>query len=257
MIMIEKNKKFVPIKERLGKDYPTIKDLKKLSSKINNINKIKETYEAIAKYRADSYGMEFARRLPIDKYGTEDSKYDSSIWFIDMKKGLNEVFNQRLWADDFEEQPTGIFSPETAQNLRLSPLNMLLRHGWAIGAGLVKYPLDYIRYGSSIANSGMTTKLKASEYPIYGGVARAENGNIQNDDLEKARMDGEIVEFEYQVDNDLLQKVRGKTVILGKEVSNFYGLVSFKNEDGIIEEGYLKKLSPNGTGKWTLMKFNK
>ena len=221
------------------------------------IDKVEGTYKAVSGYRADSYGAEFARRKPYATFPTEDTKYDNSIWIFDLIRNANSaVFNQRLWQDDFSEEPTGVFSPATAQNLRLSPFNILLRHGWKIGTGLVKYPLDFIRYGSSIANSGLTTKLKLAEYPQYGGVAHSENGNIQNKDLETARMDGEIIEFEFNVDYDLLQKIQGKTVILGKEVQNFYGLVAFMNEDGEIEEGYLEKLSPSGVGKWTLNKFN-
>ena len=222
------------------------------------IDKVKTTFTAVSKYRADSYGAEFARRKPYATFPTEDTKYDNSIWLLDLiRNPFSKVFNQRLWEDDFSEIPTGVFSPETAQNLRLSPFNILLRHGWNIGSGLVKYPLDFIRYGSSIANSGLTTKLKISDYPEYGGVSHSENGNIQNKDLETARMNGEVIEFEFNVDYDLLQKIQGKTVILGKEVQNFYGLVSFMNEDGDIEEGYLEKLSPSGVGKWTLNKFNK
>jgi len=222
------------------------------------IDKVKTSFKAVSKYRADSYGAEFARRKPYVTFPTEDTKYDNSIWLLDLIRNVNSaVFNQRLWQDDFSEIPTGVFSPDTAQNLRLSPFNILLRHGWNIGSGLVKYPLDFIRYGSSIANSGLTTKLKIADYPQYGGVAYSENGNIQNKDLETARMDGEIIEFEFNVDYDLLQKIQGKTVILGKEVQNFYGLVAFMNEDGDIEEGYLEKLSPSGVGKWTINKFNR
>ena len=222
------------------------------------IDKVEGAYKAVSGYRADSYGAEFARRKPYATFPTEDTKYDNSIWIFDLIRNANSaVFNQRLWQDDFSEEPTGVFSPATAQNLRLSPFNILLRHGWKIGTGLVKYPLDFIRYGSSIANSGLTTKLKLAEYPQYGGVAHSENGNIQNKDLETARMDGEIIEFEFNVDYDLLQKIQGKTVILGKEVQNFYGLVAFMNEDGEIEEGYLEKLSPSGVGKWKLNKFNR
>tara|TARA_R110001632_G_scaffold92970_1_gene198313 strand:+ start:343 stop:2643 length:2301 start_codon:yes stop_codon:yes gene_type:complete len=221
------------------------------------IDKIEQKYKSTSKYRADSYGAEFARRKSFLKFPTEDTKYDNSIWLFDLiRNPLSSIFSQRLWQDDFSEEPTGVFSPSTAQNLRLSPFNMLLRHGWKIGAGLVKYPLNFIRYASSIANSSLTTKLKASEYPQYGGVAHSENGNILNKDLEQARMNGEIIQFDYYVDYDLLQKVQGKTVILGKEIQNFYGLVSFKNENGEIEEGYLDKLSPNGVGKWTIKRFN-
>jgi len=243
-----------------GGDYEEAIGLDEYNTRTNFttvINKIEKTYIAISKYRADSYGMEFARRFQKSNYPTDDTKYDNSIWLVDMKKGLNDVFQQRLWQDDFEVEPTGVFDPPTAQNLRLSPFNILLRHGWRVASGFVKYPFDYIRYGSSVANSGLVTELKVSMYPEYGGVSYAENGNIQNQELEKARMDGEIVEFDFPVDYNLLQKVRGKTLILGKQIPNFYGLVSFKNEDGKIEEGYLDKLSPNGVGKWTLKKFNK
>tara|TARA_R110000803_G_scaffold58609_1_gene116810 strand:+ start:147 stop:2498 length:2352 start_codon:yes stop_codon:yes gene_type:complete len=222
------------------------------------IDKVKSSFKAVSGYRADSYGAEFARRKPYVTFPTEDTKYDNSIWIFDLIRNVNSaVFNQRLWQDDFSEEPTGVFSPATAQNLRLSPFNILLRHGWFIGTGLVKYPLDFIRYGSSVANSALTTKLKIEDYPQYGGVAHSENGNIQNSDLETARMDGEIIEFEFNVDYDLLQKIQGKTVILGKEVQNFYGLVAFMNENGEIEEGYLEKISPSGVGKWTLNKFNR
>jgi hypothetical protein len=221
------------------------------------IDKIEQKYKATSKYRADSYGAEFARRKSYFRFPTEDTKYDNSIWLFDLiRNPLSVIFKQRLWQDDFSEEPTGVFSPDTAQNLRLSPFNILLRHGWRIGSGLVKYPLNFIRYGSSVANSSLITKLKLADYPQYGGVAYSENGNILNKDLEQARTDGEVIEFDYYVDYDLLQKVQGKTVILGKEIQNFYGLISFKNENGDIEEGYLDKLSPNGVGKWTIKRFN-
>tara|TARA_R110000824_G_scaffold323709_1_gene510622 strand:- start:2924 stop:5212 length:2289 start_codon:yes stop_codon:yes gene_type:complete len=220
------------------------------------IDKVEEIYTEVSKLRADSYGMEFCRRFPRENHATEDTKYDSSTWLIDMKKGSGTILNQRLWADDFSQAPTGVFSPQTAHNLRLSPFNILLRHGWVIAAGLIKYPLNYIRYGSSVSNSGMKTKLDVSKYPDIGGTEYAENGNIQGDKLETARTNGMIIEFDYEVDYNLLQDIQGKTVILGKEIPNFYGLVEFKNEEGLIEQGYIQKVSPNGAGKWTLKKYN-
>jgi organic radical activating enzyme len=95
--MIEKNKKFVPIKERLGKDYPTIKDLKKLSSKINNINKIKEKgYKLAMKtnksiyyqnnepsesiIRTDKNGKVISRGYLADKNFINDILNNKNIW---------------------------------------------------------------------------------------------------------------------------------------------------------------------------------
>jgi hypothetical protein len=168
---------------------------------------------------------------------------------MDLKRGVTSIFEQRLWQDDFEKEPTGVFSPSTAQNLRLSPFNTLLRHGWVIATGLIKYPSDYVRYGSSIANSNLSTQL-------IGGVEYAENGNIQNQALESARYKPEFVEFEHEVSFDLLQQVQGKTVVLGEEIPNFHGLVAFRNENGQIEKGFLQNLKPNNTGKWKLLKYN-
>jgi hypothetical protein len=45
------------------------------------------------------------------------------IFFFDLKLE-NNLLAQRKWQDDFEKAPTGIFSPETATNLRLSPFNI-------------------------------------------------------------------------------------------------------------------------------------
>lgn len=213
------------------------------------INRLEKKYTKKSKYRGDSYGMEFARRQPHETAPTEDTKYDNSNFLIDLKRGVTDVFEQRLWADDFEKEPTGVFSPETAQNLRLSPFNTLLRHGFVIDSGLTKYPESYVRYGSSVANSNLKTQL-------IGGVEYAENGIIQNKALTSARYLPEIVEFEHSVSFDLLQQVQGKTVVLGEEIPNFHGLVAFRNEDGQIEKGFLQNLKPNGNGKWVLLKYN-
>jgi len=146
----------------------------------------------------------------------------------------SEFLLQRKWQDDFSEIPTGIFSPETAGNLRFSPLNNLLRHGWMLAAGLLKYPEDYIRYGSSTANSALKTKLK-------GKNAYSENGNIINSELTKARFIPEWVEFEHEVNFDVSKKLEGTTLIGGKEVPNFYGLVEFVNEKNVKEKGFIFK----------------
>jgi hypothetical protein len=214
------------------------------------ITRLKQTFSKISEYRADSYGKEFARRKPITRYSTEDTQYDSDIFLLDLKKGLTNVFLERKWQDDFEQIPSGIFSPETATNLRFSPFNILLRHGWVIAAGLTKYPLDYVRYGSSSANSQLKTKL-------IGGNEYSENGNIINSELQNARFVTEWVEFEHECTFEIMKAVQGTTIIQGKEIPNFYGLVEYINERGNKERGFLFSLKPNGKGSWKVLKFNR
>lgn len=50
------------------------------------IHKVDNVFTKISKYRADSYGIEFARRKFFTDYSTEDTNYDQNIFLIDCKK---------------------------------------------------------------------------------------------------------------------------------------------------------------------------
>lgn len=215
------------------------------------INRVKETYSKISKYRTDSYGMEFARRKPKSLNDTEDTPYDTDNFMMDLKRGyLPTVFEQRKWQDDFEKEPTGVFNPESATNLRFSPFNCLLRHSWWFGGGFKKYLTDYVSYGSSKSNSQLKTKL-------LGKNEYSENGSIINSELMKPRFFPEWIEFEHECGFEVMQMVEGKTIILGKEIMNFYGLVEFINEDKEKETAFLFNLKPNGKGQWKVLKSNR
>jgi len=230
--------------EAMGLDEPNTK-----STFTTVISRLKNAYTKVSKLRSDGYGFEFARRKPVSLNNTEDTTYDNDIWFNDLKRGVNNVFLQRKWQDDFEKQPTGIFSPNTAFNLRLSPFNMLLRHGWYFGSGFDKYPSDFVSYASSSANSKMKTQL-------IGEPEYAENGIIQNSELEKPRFVCEEVEFDHICDYDVMKQLNGSTVIQGKTIKNMYGLIEFINEDNQVEKGFLLNVKPMAEGKWKIIKMN-
>jgi len=211
------------------------------------ITKTDNKYDKISKYRADSYGIEFARRKPAAKFGTEDTRYDKDNFLVDMKRSLTEVFETRLWDDDLKVLPTGVYSPETAYNLKLSPMNNLIRHSWYLKAGLEKYLDKFIRYSSTEGNSSLVTE------PNELSFALQENGTLQNNLLARSLINPIWIEFEYPLDRDLAMQVFGKTN--GKQ--NYYGLVQFINEKNEIEFGYLWDLKPNKEGKWKLLKANK
>jgi hypothetical protein len=214
------------------------------------INRLKGTYSKISKYRTDNYGPEFARRKQKTVNSTEDTPYDNDNFIMDLKRGASGIFEQRKWQDDMEMQPTGVFNPDSATNLRFSPVNCLLRHSWWFGGGFKKYITDYVRYGSSTANSQLKTKL-------IGKNEYSENGNIINSELATARFFPEWIEFEAKCSFDVLKQVEGTTIIAGKEIKNFYGLVEFINEDNEKEKGFLFNLKPNGKGQWKLLKSNR
>ncbi len=213
------------------------------------INRLKKTYSRISRYRFDSYGMEFARRQQKNLNDTEDTVYDSDVFVMDLKKTPIGTYVERKWQDDFSQEPTGVFSPETATNLRLSPFNCLLRHSWWFSSGFKCYATDRVRYASSAANSQLKTRL-------IGGIEYAENGDIINSELQKSRFINEWIEFEHIVDYEIMQQIQGYTIVSGEKIYNVYGLVEFINENSEKEKGYLFNLKPNGSGKWRILKAN-
>lgn len=224
-----------------------------------NISRVSNVFEKKSKYRADSYGKEFARRKQRTSYPKTDTRYDSDIFIMDLEKPTNGTkFIERKWEKDFEipinfsNFVTGVYSAKNATNLRFSPLNLLLRWGFWIKGGLNKYKDTYIRYSSSDGNSKLTTQLKGSDKTY------SENGNVLVDDLASSLFEPEFIEFEYPVDAVLLNKINGKSInVNGETIMNYYGLVEFTNEDGMKEYGFLMELKPNGNGDWKLLKANK
>jgi hypothetical protein len=169
---------------------------------------------------------------------------------MDLKRGVTEVFEQRLWQDDFAKAPTGVFSPSTAQNLRFSPMNLLKRFGWWVGAGLKVYQNSEIKFSSSIGNSDLATQL-------IGQDELFENGGIKVSDLEKPFLLPEILEFEHEVTTEILKQVQGKTLINGEMVLNYYGQIEIINENNRKESVHLLELKPNKEGKWKAISANK
>ncbi|MBF7090450.1 hypothetical protein IUY40_02680 [Flavobacterium sp. ALJ2] len=252
-IAVDKYYSALDIGYEKGGDYEEAFGLDEFNVKSNFstvISRLKNVYTQISKYRADSYGMEFARRKPITLNDTEDTSYDEDVFFLDLKRGPSSIFLQRKWGDDFEKLPTGIFSPETATNLRFSPVNCLLRHGWWISASLIKYATAKLKFGSSTANRLLKTKL-------IGGKEYAENGDIINSELQTARFIPEEIEFEHVCDFDVMQQINGSTTILGKKVLNLYGLIEFINEKGEKERAFFMNLKPNGKGQFKVLKLNR
>lgn len=216
------------------------------SNFITPIIRYKNTYSKVSPIRADSIGKEFARRKYKERFGTEDTRYDTDIFVHDMKRGIGSVFAERKWADDFDQIPSGIWSAETATNLRLSPMNLLLRHSSYISASLQQNITEFINYTSSNGNSKLKTKL-------IGGNEYSEDGSIIISELKRPNYEAEIIEFNYDIDFNLLQELEGYISVNGRKIPKIYCKIQFLNEDNDIEYGYLLNCKIND-GNFKLLK---
>ena len=228
--------------EAQGLDEPNI-----LNKYTFPITRVDETYDKSSDFRADSYGKAFAMRKSIETNPTDDTRYDKTTFVLDAKETEGENLTERTWEDDFEQLPTGVYSPETITGLRLSPINNLLRHGKFIRSFLSKFVQDSVRFSNSNGNELLTTQ------PI-GGVERAENSDILISDLDYPLFVNQTIEFVAKVDFDINQQLFGRTQIGDRSVQNFFGSVRFINEFGQKEEGFILEVSPNNEGKWKLLK---
>jgi len=193
--------------------------------------------KAISKVRADAYGITLAQLKPFEDFPKLDTAYDKENFLFDAKLITGNNYELRHWEDDFVDEPTGIFSPQTAFNLRLSPFNSLLRKGKTISCGLQKFPTEMLKYSSTEGNSQLVTL-----YP--------ERAQIQNNVLAVPYYLPEKITFEKKITLQQFKLI----------VDNPYNLIKFVNEYGKIEYGYIcpgnQGIKPNKEGKFNLIKAN-
>lgn len=210
------------------------------------IVRVKNEFKQLTKYIYASYAGEFIRRKPKSDYPNLDHRNDKAIFPFALKRDYG-YFSLRKWQDDFDSEPKGVYSPETAYNLKYSPVNLLLKHGRTIASSLKRHLKDYLRFGSSEGNSGLKTKQKNKK-------EFTENGDVLCSDLGVPYHLPEEIEFEHEFNYEIKEQLEGTTIIDGKEVQNIYGIIEFINEKGEVERGRFEKLKPNSNAKWTVLK---
>lgn len=183
------------------------------------------------KIRRDPSGIEFARRKNVKIAPQEDTKYDSDFAMLDAKKGVTDTWEERLWNDDFGGKPIGIYSPETATNLRLTAKQILKRRSIFITCNLYHYQDTNLKFINSNCNTDLVLKKD--------GKTEKESDDIKLSDLGKPRFKPYWKKVKTTIDFETQKKLRSKTTINGREVYNFYGISEFTTNTGDKIYGYL------------------
>ncbi len=235
--------------EKGGGEFEEVQGLRSVGGKarFKTINKKgAKDYEKLSKYTMSAESIEIPRRRPYDKFPDLDTRYDNDWAFLDLIYE-NGAFRLRTWQDDFEIAPKNVYRPDSLGNLRLTPAQLLINHGFAIKTGLYhnKYAFRNIRWISSDCNSSLITK-KAGEDEID------EQGLINHSRLDNPTVIPIIDEFELEVTIDIERQLTGTTLIDGEEVPNWFGLIAYQKE-GRVSYGRLVKVDTNKNGSHELI----
>ena len=202
------------------------------------------TYFAESEFRFDAVPYELTRRITYAQFPREDTERDDNKWIHDAKVDSTGTYTHNLWQQRFDSAPTGIFDPDTAWNLWLSPMNRLFYgHGYSVKRGLYHYPGLSIRFNSSNANQNLKT--------VIGGFELAENGSILISNIEKPRVEAEKTNFTFKMTQAIEDTLAGFTEVNGILVPNIFGLIEYP-EKGELRYGRLTKVEGDEESKMSL-----
>lgn len=193
-------------------------------------------YTKLSPYRADSEGKELTVRQHRVKNPDGDYRTDKDIFNLDLINP-NGNLRERIYSDDFDQEPENVYSPETVTGLRFKPSSILKRHAWVINSAFTKFNSKFIRYASSIGNSLLKT--------FQNGEETQENQDFQISSLENPIFVSQWVEFDYPLSFEELEAINGTTLVNNREIPNTYFKISYINEFNEVEYGYLFELKPN------------
>lgn len=279
------NKEYVRIEKAtytmqnfIGVDLGNVDDIKTQSSKVDYISKIEigqereldyddtegideyngrstfgtfvendSEYKALTKIRTDAIGYELTRRVNFINNPKKSTKRDNHLWMHDTKN-INGIYTHRLWPDIFDSEPTGVYEPESAWNLFLSPMNRLFYgHGYSIKRGLYHFLEKYITFSSSNSNQNLIT--------VKDGIELKESGSIKIGDIDNHRVKATRKTLSFKMTQEIQKQLDGFTTVQGVRVPNYYGLVRFL-ENNTFVYGRIIKTDNKEKGTLEIIKAN-
>lgn len=119
----------------------------------NSFQSVKKDLDTMSFFCGDGYGIEFARRQSVVTTGTQDSRYDDKIFFIDLVRDEELGLISRRQEDIL--LVSGIFSPETVINARIAVIQNVLRWKKYYNIPLHRKPDKVLYFQSKDKNAGL------------------------------------------------------------------------------------------------------
>jgi hypothetical protein len=206
------------------------------------LTQVKNTYSALSSLNTAGYLLEETRRARYEAGTSKEGNADAELFLISLRRPApggalvtekNEAF----------ASVTGILSPETAYNLRLSPGRNLRRHGAFLRAGLIPQAAagKKLLRGAVLGNDKLVSRLVGEVAPVN------EAADVVLTELAAPILTGETYEFTALLRPSQLRALTARP----------YGLIGFLDSQRQRKTGYLLKLEcepASGKATFTLLR---
>lgn len=202
-----------------------------------SIDTINSTLDITSNLVAGTYPIELTRQQSFADSGAADTRYDNETFVISMKRDTYP-YGMITVEQDAVDNPSGVFSPETMYNWRLSPARNLMRWYKTIAAGFANLnDSDNQLYftsgtGNLIAKAILTDEACRSE-----NTEIQENQNIfvtlfEDSNIFTPLWRNELLTYEYPMSLKDYREVK----------LNPYGYISSQCGDGDFKKYWIKEI---------------
>jgi hypothetical protein len=207
------------------------------------IQSISNTLTQVCKQITSGYAIELTRRQQFADTPSDSWTYDDDVFIIAcVKEASGGYAPERL--ENFIA--SGILSPETAYNIRMSPERMLSRWGKFVNSGLAyKKPSDQL-INTYVAKNGNLQSQYTGNDDCDSTQVFLSGANVHLSDLvsKQALFMPEKITFDKRISWQTLSLLRRCSQGLDTEGRN-NGYISVVDPTGITKRGYLTELKYN------------
>lgn len=198
----------------------------------NKLGSVVAAYDVQSDLVASGYAIERTRRAQFDEEPSTGTKFDTSTFAICVRRDGAAIVSEK---DEAFSSVTNLYSPETAYNLRITPVRNLIKHLPWVGGSLLRAVPQEWRFISGQINTEAATTLAASDCE---GVPITEV--FEGQDLEQAVGEATLFIPEYII---FTVPMKVSEIATLKATNNRYKLVSLSDTTGTEWRGYLYELS--------------
>ncbi|MES2829686.1 MAG: hypothetical protein V4687_16130 [Bacteroidota bacterium] len=214
---------------------------------------IQNIIEKFSIFIASGYSIQLTRQKQWKNDNTnEDYKTDNENFIVCTNRSVDSAgFPDQMdiaEKDENYDDVTGIYSPQTSYNLRISPERNKIRHNGIIAPALLKYPGRVLKFTYGEGNYEASYR-GTDDCDVYGNEVLAGNQNVAWDDpniiLFLSIWNPIVDEFIFPLSADQIESM----------LNNQYGLIQFGKDEEEIIEGWILDVKPKIQGGLTSFKL--